>query len=99
MKLYFEGLDEKLSVDDIYDVIYSNLKEMMHVLPRIETSKNFIEFRLDDYFAKNVLSSTIKRWLKEEGIDVSLVRINREKHLTSWSGKTDGYDYRITIDR
>ena len=97
MKLYFESYDNELSINDIYDVIYSNLKEMMHILPRIDTSKNRIEFRLDNYFAKNVLSSTIKRWLKKEGIDVSLVKIIRDKHLASWSGKTDGYDYTIII--
>ena len=97
MKLYFESYNNELSINDIYDVIYSNLKEMMHVLPRIETSKDHLEFRLDNYFAKNVLSSTIKRWLKEARIDTSLVKIIRDKHLTSWSGKTDGYDYTIII--
>lgn len=77
------------------DVVRSNLSKMFYCQVDIKAARNgeSVEFHLDNYDAKSVPSSTVKRWFKEEGIKVSVCR---EAHYRGWSStEKDGYDYTV----
>ena len=83
-------------------LITKHLKEMMYKIPTVHsyTTENSvkIEFTLDNYFAKNVLVRTIKRWLKENSslseYDIDVVR---QKYIGWHPVENPDYDYRIII--
>ena len=83
-------------------LIMKHLKEMMYKIPSINSSATDdevrVEFTLDNYFCKNVLVRTIKKWLKENSTlaeyDIDIVR---QKHIEWHPVENPDYDYRIII--
>lgn len=89
--------DRKLRYD-VETVLSNNLKKMFYRIPEIKNyGDSHITFYMDEYDAKNVSASTIKKWFKTEGLDISKIDVKRSKHLTNWSGKTEGYDFDVYL--
>lgn len=101
-----EVMDREKDSKALQTYIEVQLKKLLTYSKRVtryfRDDRTEITFNLDKWESKHLRSgATLKKWLKESGIDVKDAKVtaSKEKFLTGWSSDSaDGSTYKLVIE-